>query len=72
MAKQISIIFNLPSILNGNSVLARVDAGCKSDTDKPLALRYSGLKPRPANIQTKQNISRGSIINMGIQLIQLY
>lgn len=41
----------VPSKLNGNSVLARVDAGCKSG--KPLALRYSGDKPRPA----KENVT---------------
>lgn len=37
---------NLPSILNGNSELASVEAGCKSV--KALALKYSGDSPKPA------------------------
>lgn len=41
-----------PSKLNGNSVLANVDAGCNSVN--PLAVKYSGDNPNPENatIQT--------------------
>lgn len=45
--KIIEYQWNLPSMLKGNSVLASVDAGWRSETDNPLAVRYSGLSPRP-------------------------